>query len=276
MPHADHPRRIGLARFEAALVLLLLVLGLGLLLPWLRQARAAEDEASCKNNLKQLVLATHNMNDSYGKLPPVVGAFPNAQGSASTLFFQMLPFIEYQQVFNQGTDGGAFSPWVGSVYSTSIPVYLCPDDKSGPPKHLYQGWLATSSYAANYLIFGLIDGGSARLSATIPDGTSNTIGFAERYQMCDGRPNSWAYTAHTSWAPMFAYQSADRYQINPRPQECDPTLAQGPHAKGMYVGMMDGTVKLLPARLSEATWRDACGPNDGHELGKDWPKENAP
>src|SRR5437868_3073179 len=74
-------------------------------------------------------------------------------------------------------------------------------------------WLATTNYAGNWLVFKT---GDNRFPAAIPDGTSNTIGFTERYQVCNGTPCGWGYDRVYYWAPMTAYYSDGKFQVTPR------------------------------------------------------------
>ena len=66
------------------------------------------------------------------------------------------------------------------------------------------------------MVFGNTDGGTASIPRTFRDGTSNTIVFAERYQMCNGTPCAWGYSSLYTWAPMFAYYTKGKFLGGPK------------------------------------------------------------
>jgi prepilin-type processing-associated H-X9-DG protein len=260
--------RRGFTLFELLIGLVLLILLLGLLLPAVQKVRQAAARTQCANNLKQIVLATHNCNDTYSKLPPCVGTFPAGAKSDGTFHFYLLPFIEQDNVYkNAAAPGGGFSVWNNGTHTYLIKTFLCPNDSSAGKESLFNDWLAPTNYAANFLAFGLA---GASIPATFTDGLSNTIAFAERRQVCNQTPCAWAYSGETEWAPMFAYSSQGKFQIDPAPAECNPALAQTIHPGGVQVGMADGAVRLISNSVSPQTWYFACTPNGGEPLGEDF------
>jgi prepilin-type N-terminal cleavage/methylation domain-containing protein/prepilin-type processing-associated H-X9-DG protein len=260
-------RRRGFTLFEVLIVLALLVILLGLLLPLVQKIREAAARTSCANNLHQLLLAIHNCESTYGKLPPSVGDFPGGGKSDGTLHFYLLPFIEQDNVYkNAANDMGGFSVWVNNTHTTVVKSYVCPNDNSGGKSSVYQDWLATTNYASNFMVFGL----AGSKFANVTDGLSNTIFFAERYQLCNQTPCAWAYSAETEWAPIFAYSSVARFQVQPTQENCNPSLPQSIHNGGVQVGMGDGSVRLVQDGITPLTWYYATNPSDGMPLGNDW------
>src|SRR5262249_49147024 len=143
---------------------------------------------------------------------------------------------------------------------------------------------------------------SARIPATIPDGTSNTIFMAEKYAVCGPSGTSqsvfyWGETCltcgssgNTSGAcnrlanvhtniggtgspPMF-YNSTGAAavlpQIKPIPTSCNPCLLQSSFTGGILVGLGDGSVRLVSQGVTVTTWRNAVRPDDGNPLGNDF------
>jgi prepilin-type N-terminal cleavage/methylation domain-containing protein len=217
-------RRQGFTLIELLVVIAIIAVLIGLLLPAVQKVREAAARAKSQNNLKQIALAVHNFNDAYqGKLPALTdlgtGA-PTGWGYQS-LFFNILPYIEQDnvyRVFQKGTPSTYFATGTpGGSAKTIIPTYLSPADSTASNgttmtgiaegalnggAAIAAGEYATTSYAANGYVFRSNTGGLPR---TFVDGTSNTIMFAERYQVCTPASgnavyNLWAYGRNNSTA----------------------------------------------------------------------------
>lgn len=263
MMPAPSCRRAGLTLIELLMLLGLLLFLLAFLLPAVFQVRLAAGRTQSINNLKQMVLSLHNFNDVYKQLPPTVGTFPANSNNQVTLHFLVLPFIEQDNVFKLA-EGNV---WNKSTYATPIQVFMNPQDKSAPANGVYDGWLATTSYAANWMVFKQ---GGASIPRTFRDGTSNTIVLTERYQVCNGQPCGWGYASLYYWAPMFAYYSKAKFQMMPSQEQCQPGLAQATQRSGIQAALGDGSVRMVADLISPLTWHCACDPADGMVLGNDW------
>jgi prepilin-type N-terminal cleavage/methylation domain-containing protein/prepilin-type processing-associated H-X9-DG protein len=268
MPLVPKKSPRGFALVELLVVLALFCFLLGILLPAVQKANDAANRIQCTNNLRQLAIAMHNMNDAYRKMPAVVGTFPAGSKNVGTVHFYALPFLEQDQIYKASAGGqGNFLVWMADTWAKRIQTFICPADDSAPPKGVYKGLLATTNYAANWLVFGKK---GASIPQSFPDGTSNTIMFAERYQVCGQDPCAWGYPELYSWAPMFGYSSLAKFQIDPPQETCDAALAQAFHQGGMNVAMGDGSSRLVSTKISPQTWAYAVTPDDGQPLGADW------
>lgn len=256
-------RRAGLTLIELLVLLGLFLFLLGFLLPALFRVRQLGGQSVSRNNMMQMALAMHNVNDAQRLLPPTVGEFPPKTNTQGTFHFYLLPYIEQDNLY-RAAEG---SVWKNGTYSRQVPVFVNAQDKSAPPNGQFEGWLATTNYAANWLVFKQ---GGASLPRSFPDGTSNTIVLAERYQVCNGQPTGWGYASLYYWAPMFAYYSKAKFQMMPSQEECRPGLAQATQRNGIMVALGDGSVRTVADSVSPQTWAYASDPADGNPLGNDW------
>lgn len=290
-------RRTAFTLIELLVVIAIIGVLIGLLVPAVQKVRESANLTQCRSQIKQVGLSSHSYHDVYHKLPPGIGW--SGQGFGNGLF-HLLPYLEQDNLYQSSVGpGNILFAGNSKVFANPVAVFQCPSDPSLGPNGVQtdnQGkpW-GGSTYAGNVCAFALVDSygnlinldRQARLGdAGFPDGTSNTILFAEKYARCTNFSypeggNFWAYwdtglTAQplhpafaVSWNT-YCVNTKIRIQFQPSPfrGNCDPTLPSTPHTV-MPVAMVDGSVRSLSAGVSGTTLWALCTPGEGDNPGPD-------
>src|SRR5215467_9625025 len=149
-------RRSGFTLIELLVVIAIISVLVGLLLPAVQKVRAAAARIQCANNIKQLALAAHNFENTFGKLPPIGswgptfrnngyppttngGSLTSPDGATGPWLLHLLPFIEQDNLFNQFSALGNISTndvstnyfkAYDNLISSRVKLYVCPSDGS--------------------------------------------------------------------------------------------------------------------------------------------------
>jgi prepilin-type N-terminal cleavage/methylation domain-containing protein len=259
---------------ELLVVIAIIAVLIGLLLPAIQKVRDAAARMHSTNNIKQIVLAIHSHGAEHNNRWPSLHG--NTDGSSAGLFFELLPYIEQGNLAQDYEwDYGHDRP-VATYHSPADPTL------SAAAADNFRG---VTSYAANYQVFQRIP----HFPASFPDGSSQTILFAEHYAYkCGYRSFFYCYDDGFR-RPTFADEltgvipitsgtppvsrgrfPGHTFQVAPRVDECDYTRAQGPHTAGMLAGMADGSVRILARGMSEEAYWGAVTPAGGEILPSDW------
>jgi prepilin-type processing-associated H-X9-DG protein len=147
-------------------------IGAALLIPATQQAREAARRSQCKNNLKQIGLALHNYQATYGTFPPAFLPDENGKPMHSWRVL-ILPFLEQDALYNEYN----FSePWDGPNNSRLLArmpaVYRCPSSASSGPN-------TNTTYAGPFGEQCIFRGSDPVAFKDITDGTSNTLMVGE-------------------------------------------------------------------------------------------------
>ena len=299
-------KRAGFTLFQLLIVLVVLMILLALLLPAIQKMRAGAATAQSKNNLKQLGLALHNCNDTFGDLPAGV------DDKKYSVLFHLLPFIEEANVYKitdrtKDMDDKANA----KAREVRIKTFENPKDPDQPnPKWgptSYMGNAGTKpSLKDNDGVF--FKDTKLKIPTSFPDGTSNTIMFIETLKGDGGKVAVSVARQHVrlgkkelkgikdeagvkdfkddkniagdrgaSWMDgrfLQATINGARKVNDARPDvDCGGEGGlSGARTLGnsINVGLCDGSVRSVSTSISHETWKAACTSAGGEVLGADW------
>jgi len=230
---ARRPQRAAFTLVELLVVIAIIGTLVGLLLPAVQAARESARRSSCANSLKQLGVAMHSYESARRSFPPsswgpaesscfwppsggnwagcaditvvpakgtVIGSTTYAGSGGLSGHVALLPYIEYQDLYNKIMSDLASSPkYLAEGYApwqTQIPLLLCPSDI--PRKTDTDGGIRTVAAGQHNYVFcigdhhlnldydqsiyrqrGMFGLNSFCRVKDIPDGLSKTLAMSE-------------------------------------------------------------------------------------------------
>jgi len=314
-------RKPGFTLIELLVVMAIIAILIGLLLPAVQKVREAAYRMKCTNNLKQIGLGVHNYEVTNGLLPPAwtpdsgtatygsdYGVIKQGQNQSvpitGTIHYLLLPYIEQDNLYQLGRNSPTtYNSSTSGVPDVILNILICPVDSTlNSNKQRYN--YASTNYAANLMIFD--PRGPGNVIQGMPNGTSNTVIFTERYKVCAPTvpPLGGGYTG-PAWAmhpafvnhgwdtPVYGWHDYSTYlgyypqnaslpdpsfdggagfafQVNPQAQACDWRVTQGAHTGVMNALLGDGSVRGVKGAITLGTWTAANNPKIRTVLGSDW------
>lgn len=142
--------RAGFTLIELLVVIAIIAVLIALLLPAVQQAREAARQVQCRNNLKQIGLAFHNLHDVYRHFPSGGwgwywtadadrGAGKSQPGGWA---FSILPFLEQRALHDLGSGMSDVPKQEANAVRSQTPVstFYCPSRRS---PGIYPNWNGT-------------------------------------------------------------------------------------------------------------------------------------
>ena len=291
---ATYRIRRGITLVEILVAIAIMAVLVGLLLVAVQKVRVSGVQAQNKNNLRQMILAVHQIADEdAGDIKKLAKADMKGVhfGNASlSLYYRMIPIVHGVMVFPS-------NPTPEAVLEFSQPivkVYQNPADPSWSHDPMFGPIRTKVSYAFNMVAFN----GSISLVSSIPDGTSQTIAIGDKYFARGGNEPSGPKTYHVydqifepsrsdniagarrptfvdrAWGDVMpvtdtkthttrASVPGKTYDVAKRPEDVDPHILSTPYHSGLTVALFDGSVRTLSPNISESSFWTMITPAAG-------------
>jgi prepilin-type N-terminal cleavage/methylation domain-containing protein len=296
--------RRGFTLIELLVVIAIIAILIGLLLPAVQKVREAAARTQCTNNLKQIALGVHTYEGTFRRLPPMSTPLGNGTGLQGSIMVALMPYVEQTALYQAHQAANGVTQVAGQQV---VQLFLCPSDfgigGSGQQTATVGGtaglW-AVSSYNANAGIFSTPNPNVRPDQATwnwrspqfrtlisIPDGTSNTIGFTERIVNAEGTivvrdiaPNmgseayGWSGPSFSNYQAKYPTGEFGGWSgIAPQIGQSTGLVRWAPstgHTGSLICGLLDGSVRTVSSGTSAPTFWYAVRGDDNQALGSDW------
>ena len=278
------PNSIKKAFTLVELLVVIAIIGIlaGLLLPAVQQAREAARRMTCGSHLRQVGLALHVYDSTYGKLPPTI--LP----SGASGWVSILPYVEQTALFNEWdfTNRLDIGPNIDLKKKTpdvwKCPSMVRPDAQGEPNGYSSYAFSTGSEYYRKSVNNGAMvdwfnqlywERGEEQTAIsisdlTVLDGSSNTIlagelGFGIKDLLPNGGFTQWAdgYPYHSA-ASMAGTFNAKQGKFDFRSWE----TFRGPHPGVVYFVMSDGSVNGTSEETDASVLDQLAARDDGQVL----------
>jgi type II secretory pathway pseudopilin PulG len=229
---------------------LIVVVGCGgvlvaLLLPAVQAARTAARQVQSQNNARQILLALHNYHETYQTFPPAFIADKDGKPMTSWRVL-ILPFVEQQGLHSQYDFSKPWDSPENMAVAQNMPeIYRSPlDDANNAQNRLHTSYMF---FAGKGSVFEK----SPVTIGSITDGTSNTLVLAE------------VNNTGVIWTQPTDLDAEQLDFVIRDMKNAKPGQLNTASPRGMNVGMMDGSVRVLPMSTNPADIKSAVNPADG-------------
>lgn len=252
----SHRTRRGLSLAEVLVIVVIVVVVLAMLIPAVRRVRYSSSRMQCSNNLKQLIIAVQNYEDSGRPVAepttippdaPTAKRFPpgcigtgNTPDDRLSWVVAVLPYMDHVSLFRQ------FDPKLGYTghpvaTRTGIKSFLCPEANQ-PLSDATTHYIAMAGIGADAAArpagadgIGFMGYDRTTTIAAIRDGTSNTIALMETRSAL----GPWARGGTST---VRGFDPADV-------PWCGDGRPFGGHHGGTQVAFADGSVRFIRAAI---------------------------
>lgn len=274
----------GFTLVELLVVIAIIGILVALLLPAVQAAREAARRTQCKNQIKQMGLASHNHHDTYKLLPDgghdwyTPRAFINGKPRIAPdqpwgWMYQILLFSEQSNLYYETNNA--------IVSKSTIDHYYCPTRRG----HVVTGGTrGMNDYAGNggMLGGGLNNWGDGKNGgvivrgraekpikfSSITDGTANTLMVAEKALRLIDR-DRFSCADNEGWTSGWDWDVIRWANGQPVPDkdaiDCETRFGAS-HAGGFNSVFADGSVHFIPFTVDLTVFHNLCRRDDGNPV----------
>jgi prepilin-type N-terminal cleavage/methylation domain-containing protein len=197
MDFHNRRRRVRKAFTLVELLVVIAIIGIlvALLLPAIQAAREAARRSQCANNLRQLILATHNHMSALKFVPPSLD-WTRSTASGWSVLARLTPYVEEESLhslidFRYNYSDLVNAPQHAQVSQMKIPMFVCPSEVQQDPKVSATQTQFPPNYGVNQGTWFTYDAASSTVGngaflvnvkitdKAFTDGMSKTLAFSE-------------------------------------------------------------------------------------------------